>query len=138
VARFMTAISLSLVVGGPLSGAIMDGLDGAHGWQGWQWLFLLEGLPAVVLGFAVLVLLPDRPSSVRWLGTEEKAALAEALRGQTGPRRDAHTLREALLDGRVWLLSVIYFLFAMGLYGLTLWCRRSSRTWREARRSAWG
>ncbi len=123
VARFMTAIGLALVVGGPLSGLIMDGLDGLLGWQGWQWLFLLEGLPSVVLGLVVLVALPDRPSDVRWLTTEEKAALAEALRepAASGPRRDPTTLRDALSDRRVWLLSAIYFLFAMSLYGLTLW-----------------
>jgi D-galactonate transporter len=120
VARFMTAISLSLVVGGPLSGAIMEGLHGVAGWQGWQWLFLLEGVPSIVLGGVVLVLLPDRPADVRWLDADEKAALAEAL-ARSGPAREAHTLRDALVDGRVWLLSVIYFLFAMGLYGLTLW-----------------
>lgn len=120
VARFMTAISLSLVVGGPLSGAIMEGLHGANGWQGWQWLFLLEGAPAVLLGGAVLALLPDRPADVRWLDAEEKAALAAALAGG-GPHREAHTLRDALRDGRVWLLALIYFIFAMGLYGLTLW-----------------
>jgi D-galactonate transporter len=123
VARFMTAIALSLVVGGPLSGAILDGLHGVNGWEGWQWLFLLEGLPSVVLGFVVLAVLPDRPADVRWLTDDEKAAVAEALRAGpgAGARRDRHTLRDALGDGRVWLLSAIYFMLAMGLYGLTLW-----------------
>ncbi len=80
VARFMTAIALSQVVGGPLSGAILDGLHGRWGWEGWQWLFLLEGLPSVVLGFVVFVQLPNRPDEVRWLSAAEKAAIAEALR----------------------------------------------------------
>ncbi len=120
VAKFMTAISLSLVIGGPLSGAIMDGLDGVRGWQGWQWLFLLEGVPAVLLGGLVLGLLPDRPAQVSWLSAEEKSALAAAL-AAGGAEREAHTLRDALADSRVWLLSAIYFIFAMGLYGLTLW-----------------
>jgi len=123
VARFMTAIGLSLVVGGPLSGAIMDGLQGRLGLHGWQWLFLLEGVPSVLLGFVVLVALPDKPAEVTWLRPEEKAALAEALRAKSGssPQRDVSKLRDALADGRVWLLSVIYFAFAMALYGLTLW-----------------
>jgi sugar phosphate permease len=130
-ARFMTAIGLSLVIGGPLSGAIMDGLHGVHGWQGWQWLFLLEGLPSVLLGIVVLWILPDRPADVRWLSDPEKAALAEALRdpaaapsaasSAAGRARHSHTLRDALVDARVWLLSLIYFIYAMALYGLTLW-----------------
>jgi MFS transporter, ACS family, tartrate transporter len=119
-ARFMTAIGVSLVVGGPLSGAIMDGLGDVLGLGGWQWLFLLEGLPAVVLGVIVLCTLPDRPADVRWLTTDEKQALAAAL-SAPGPVTHHHTLRHALRDGRVWLLSFIYFIFAMGLYGLTLW-----------------
>jgi MFS family permease len=123
VARFMTAIGISLVIGGPISGAILDGLNGALGWQGWQWLFLLEGLPSIVLGIVVLVALPDRPADVRWLADAEKRALSSALGAQpaSGAHRDVHTMREALADGRVWLLSAIYFIFAMGLYGLTLW-----------------
>ncbi|MBI5480132.1 MAG: MFS transporter [Deltaproteobacteria bacterium] len=123
VARFMTAIGLSLVVGGPVSGVILDGLHGRWGWAGWQWLFLLEGLPSVVLGFVTFAFLPDRPADVRWLSDAEKAAIDEALRAAPAaePQHDRHTLREALADGRVWLLATIYFAFAMGLYGLTLW-----------------
>jgi len=122
-ARFMTAIGVSLVIGGPLSGAIMTGLDRVAGFAGWQWLFLLEGLPAVVLGFVVLAFLPDRPDDVSWLSADEKGALAVALRAPPDGQgaRERHTLRHALADGRVWLLASIYFIFAMGLYGLTLW-----------------
>jgi len=127
VARFMTAIGLSLVIGGPLSGAIMDGLHGRWGWAGWQWLFLLEGLPSILGGFAVLAILPDGPADATWLTTDEKTALRETMRARSearseaSPRRDLSTLRDALVDGRVWLLSTIYFMTAMGLYGLTLW-----------------
>jgi D-galactonate transporter len=123
VAKFMTAISLSQVIGGPLSGAILDGLNGRGGMEGWQWLFLIEGIPSVVLGFVVFFLLPDRPSDVRWLSDREKDAIAKALcAAPTGEsQEDRHTLREAFADGRVWLLSIVYFAMAMGLYGLTLW-----------------
>ena len=123
VARFMTAIALSQVIGGPLSGAILQGLNGVNGWQGWQWLFFLEGLPSVVLGFVVFWMLPDRPNNVRWLSESEKSALLAAINapGTGSAHQDRHTLLEALADGRVWLLSIIYFIFAMGLYGLGLW-----------------
>lgn len=121
VARFMSAIGISLVLGAPLSGAILDRLHGAWGWQGWQWLFLLEGAPSVVLGFVVLAVLPDRPDDVSWLTAEEKRALAHHLAAAQPAERTSHSLRDALGDGRVWLLSCIYFILAMGLYGLTLW-----------------
>jgi MFS transporter, ACS family, tartrate transporter len=123
IARFMRAIAFSLVIGGPMSGAILDGLDGVNGWRGWQWLFLLEGLPSIILGFVVLRLLPDRPSDVRWLTGGEKAAIETALREgpSQGAGHDRHTLREALGDRRVWLLCAIYFCFSMVLYGVTLW-----------------
>jgi ACS family tartrate transporter-like MFS transporter len=122
-AKFMTAISLSQVVGGPVSGAILDGLNGRWGLEGWQWLFLLEGLPSVVLGFVVWFLLPDRPDDVRWLTDAEKGAIAEALQAApaNAPEEHRHTLRDAFADGRVWLLSAVYFGLAMGLYGLSLW-----------------
>jgi MFS transporter, ACS family, tartrate transporter len=121
-ARFMTAIALSQVVGGPMSGAILDGLHGRFGLAGWQWLFLLEGIPSVVLGCVVLVLLPNRPDEVRWLSGDEKAALDAALRAVPAEApHDSHTLREALVDGRVWLLAGVYFAFGMTMYGMTLW-----------------
>jgi nitrate/nitrite transporter NarK len=101
----------------------MDGLNGAGGLAGWQWLFLLEGLPSVLLGFVVLAALPDRPADVRWLSAEEKTALSDALADEPADSSARHrqTLREAATDARVWWLSAIYFIFAMGLYGLTLW-----------------
>jgi D-galactonate transporter len=122
VAKFMTAIGIALILGGPISGAILDGMNGVAGWQGWQWLFLLEGIPSIVLGFVVLFFMPDRPGDVAWLSAGEKAALADALaHAPVAPHQDRHTLKHALTDGRVWLLAAIYFCFAMGLYGLTLW-----------------
>src|SRR3984885_11361561 len=71
VAKFMTATSLAGVVGGPLSSAILK-LDGLHHLAGWQWLFLLEGVPTILLGISVLFLLKDSPAKVAWLNPEEK------------------------------------------------------------------
>ena len=80
VALFMTAIGVSNVIGSPVSGAIMQYMDGAFGWRGWQWLFLLEGIPSVILGFLVLVVLPDGPKSSKWLTPERRPAPGPPLR----------------------------------------------------------
>jgi len=75
VALFMTAIALANVLGSPLSGAIMQYMDGAAGWRGWQWLFVLEGLPSVLIGMLVLRVLPDGPAQAAWLDQAERALL---------------------------------------------------------------
>jgi D-galactonate transporter len=125
IARFMTAIAVAGLVGSPISGLIMDRLHGASGLAGWQWLFLLEGLPSVLLGLVVLAVLPDGPAEVRWLDADEKRWLADALAAEQAQRRDgprdAHSLRDALVDRRVWLLSLVYFAFACTLYGFGFW-----------------
>lgn len=123
VASFMTAIPISGVVGGPISGALL-GLNGVAGLAGWQWLFLLEGLPSVLLGAAALWYLTDRPANARWLPAEGRAWLSERLRLEQSSRTGGSTrtsLRQALLDGVVWLLGLLYFLIIAGLYGQGLW-----------------
>src|SRR3977135_3393626 len=72
VALFMTAIGVSNMIGSPVSGAIMQFMDGANGWRGWQWLFLVEGIPSIVIGCLVFVLLPNGPKSVAWLTPVEQ------------------------------------------------------------------
>jgi len=78
VARFMTATAIAGVVGGPISGALME-MHGLAGLAGWQWLFLMEGLPAVILGFVTLVYLPDGPKNASWLSPGEKSWIASRL-----------------------------------------------------------
>ena len=118
VALFATGGVIAGIVGSPLSGTIL-GLDGAGGLGGWQWLFLLEGLPAVLLGFIVLAWLPNRPEEARWLTDAEKGWLAnrfkeEAVKPQM---RIRHRLAEAFTSPRVWLLCLLYFLLNVGGYG---------------------
>ena len=123
VATFMTAIPISGVIGGPLSGALL-GLNGAAGLAGWQWLFLLEGLPSVVLGVAALWYLTDRPADARWLPSEGRTWLAARLQLEQTSASSGGTrtsLRQALLDGVVWRLGLLYFLIIAGLYGQGLW-----------------
>ncbi|HKT60338.1 MAG TPA: MFS transporter [Gemmatimonadales bacterium] len=121
-ARFLAAIPVCGVIGGPISGALL-GLDGRLGLQGWQWLFVLEGIPSVLVGLAVLWLLPDRPRDARWLRPEERAWLeerVEAERAQGGPTHAA-SLGRALGNPMVWWLGLSYFLLIVPLYGFALW-----------------
>jgi ACS family tartrate transporter-like MFS transporter len=122
VSWFMLAIPLSTVVGGPLAGLLLQ-LDGWHGLEGWQWLFLLEGLPAIVLGFVVLKYLTDSPEKAEWLEPSERHWLAERMAHE---QRAAHArhgvgLKAALTHPTVWLLGLILFACQSGSYGLTLW-----------------
>ncbi|HET7468315.1 MAG TPA: MFS transporter [Gemmatimonadales bacterium] len=127
-AWFLAAIPVCGVIGGPISGALL-GLDGRLGLQGWQWLFVLEGVPSVLVGIAVLRLLPDRPRNARWLRPEQRAwleARLEAERQQdaalhAGGPSHAASLRHALADPAVWWLGVSYFLLIVPLYGFALW-----------------
>ncbi len=122
VSWFMVGIPLSTVVGGPLAGMILK-LNGWHGLAGWQWLFLLEGAPAVVFGFLVLVLLPDTPAQARWLEPVERQWLLDHIGDEQRQARARHGIstRRALLHPTVWLLGLLAFAFQSGSYGLTLW-----------------
>jgi ACS family tartrate transporter-like MFS transporter len=119
---FLAAIPLAGIVGGPVSGALL-GLHGKLGLEGWQWLFLLEGLPSVVVGLAVLVYLPDRPSGAAWLAPEESAWLEREMEVERRQVVDRHgaSLRDALGAGIVWWLALLYFLIVVALYGFGLW-----------------
>jgi len=119
-ALFMTAIAVSGVVGGPLSGFIMKDLAGAYGWAGWQWMFLIEGVPSVVVGLAVLALLDDRIVAARWLDAGAKALLQRSIEAEQRVQPET-PIGAALGDGRVWLMGLIYFSFVMGLYGIGFW-----------------
>ena len=119
LAWFMLAIPLSAVVSGPLSTALL-GLDRRMGLAGWQWLFLVEGLPACVLGIATLRSLPDTPRDASWLSSDEKAALEEALRNERSARQHENIVA-ALIDPRVLLLSLAYFCSIVGASGIAIW-----------------
>jgi ACS family tartrate transporter-like MFS transporter len=122
VALFMTAIPISGVFGSPLSGAILT-LDGFAGLAGWQIMFLAEGIPAVLLGIVVLRFLPDGPDEAGWLETEERSWLRGALERENRIKSEhgEYTTRQALTNGKVWLLSAIYFGVVTSVYGVSLW-----------------
>ena len=120
VALFMSAIALSGVVGGPLSGWIMQALAGKFGWSGWQWLFLMEGIPSVLVGVWVLFYLDDSIAGARWLSADEKSSLQARIAADERSEQITGIVG-AFADGRVWLMSAVYFCLVMGLYGVTFW-----------------
>ena len=122
VARFMTATAIAGVIGGPTSGLLLT-MDGIAGLAGWQWLFLIEGIPAIVLGFVTLAYLPDGPKHAQWLTVEEKDWIELRLQREReeARHRSHHTLGEALRSRRVWTLAFIYFAVIMSFYGISLW-----------------
>jgi len=121
VAGFMTAVLAAGIVGGPVSGALLS-LDGAFGLAGWRWLFLLEGVPAVALGFVVLGAMTELPADADWLTPDERAALAERLAVESRvQRRDAGSLAAAVGNPRIWLLASVYFTVPVALYATSFW-----------------
>src|SRR3989449_8746829 len=121
VALFMTAGPIAGVVGGPISGALL-GLHSQH-ISGWQWLFLIEGLPAVLLGVVVFVFLTDYPEAADWLNDEERACLIEVLsreqESHLGPA--PREVFSAFTNRKIWLLIIVYFGATTCTYGLSLW-----------------
>jgi D-galactonate transporter len=121
VALFMAAIPLSGVLGGPLSGWIMESYAGANGWAGWQWMFVLEAVPALLMGIAVLVYLDNGIASAKWLSGDEKRILERNIAHDSLDKPAHPSLLAVFRDRRVWLMSLIYFCCVMGQYGLTFW-----------------
>lgn len=124
VALFIVAIPLASAVGSPVSGLILQFLDGAGALKGWQWLFLIEALPAVLLGFVVLRLLPDGPRTARWLGPEQRALVEARLAAEAAAKAaDGHHHRLIAIfgDWRVWALALADFLRATVNNALNFW-----------------
>jgi MFS transporter, ACS family, tartrate transporter len=123
VGRFMTATAIAGAIGSPISGILLDRMNGVAGMDGWQWLFLIEGIPAVLLGFITFFYLPDGPHRARWLSDEEKQwikARLESEHAQTVSHGE-HSMGAALRSGRVWTFAAIYFAIIMSFYGVTFW-----------------
>jgi ACS family tartrate transporter-like MFS transporter len=120
IALFMTAAPLAGVIGGPISGLLL-GVQRGH-LMGWQWLFLIEGLPAVLLGGVAYAYLTDRPEIATWLTTEERTWLVQQLAGEEKPNpRASGGVFAALAQLRVWMLVVVYLGVTTAAYGIGLW-----------------
>src|SRR6201747_824324 len=122
IAAFAIAVPVSTVIGAPLSGLLL-GFDGVMGLKGWQWLFIIEGIPSVLLGIVTWFYLTDRPEKAGWLTSEQKAWLSSRLAAGEAAKQKAVdlTLRQALTSPKVITLSLIYFGFVGALYGMQFW-----------------
>jgi ACS family tartrate transporter-like MFS transporter len=121
-ALFMMAAPIAIIVGAPISEALLS-MHGQGGLAGWQWLFLLEGAPAVVLGVAALFVLTDRPEQARWLAPAEREWLSGVMAAERAARgeRGHASVFAAFASPKVWLLSTVYFLNTLVTYGVFLW-----------------
>ena len=120
LALFTIATPISFLIGGPLSVSLLN-LHGSMGLEGWQWLFLIEGLPACLLGIITLIILKDHPKDASWLSDEEKNALISSLADKKKKGSQGHSFKHAVKDIRVWILGSITFSFTLGTYGIGIW-----------------
>ena len=127
-ALFMMAIPVSVIIGAPISEALLT-LDGTLGLRGWQWLFLVEGLPAVVVGVWTLFYLTDTPEKATWLTPDQRAWLSQTMtRERTDRISKGHgSVLASLKSGKLWLLCAIYFMNTLVTYGVFLWLPRILR-----------
>ena len=121
MALFMLAIPLSSFIGAPVSGVILS-MDGIAGLHGWQWLYVMEGGPAVLLGVLCLLLLTDHPADATWLSGAQKDWLRQELAAERVGTNAAHRFRwRLLIDARLLSFAAIFFGVTAGTYGLSLW-----------------
>lgn len=115
--------SISALLGGPIAGSIMSGLDYVHGWRGWQWLFLLEGMPAVLVGVVVWLVLRNGPRDAEWLSDREKAVVLEDLARDAAeqPEGHRHSFGDAFRNWNIWCLVGANFCNLCTLYGIQFW-----------------
>ncbi|WP_435281158.1 MFS transporter [Streptomyces koelreuteriae] len=121
IAMFMSAIPVAGIFGNPLSGWIMDRFQGVNGWQGWQWIFLLEAIPALLIGVATLFYLDNSVRDAKWLTDEEKDVVERAIAEDAAHQTVHGRVWDAFREPKVWLMCFIYFCFVMGQYALTFW-----------------
>lgn len=119
---FMAAAPISVVLGSPLSSALLE-MNGVGGLRGWQWMFILEAVPAVILGFVVFFYMTDKPEQAKWLKDDERAWLVEAMNAERASKASAarHSIWAGLADIRVIALALVYFGTSAGLYTLGVW-----------------
>ncbi len=124
-AMFMSAMAISGIIGGPLSGFIMHGMDGVGGMHGWQWMFIIEGAPSVVMAIVVYLLLADKPSDAKWLSAEEKQILQAEFDREAEERRERpgghQNFGAALRDLRFYSMAGMSVALIAGGAGLQLW-----------------
>lgn len=126
IAIFSSAFAVAGVLGGPISGWIMNDLAGTLGLKGWQWMFILEGLPTLLVGIVVFSYLDDGPAAAKWLTGEERKLISQSLAAESSAAGDIHkqhltSFRTALTDGRLYVLAFSWFCFICGIYMISFW-----------------
>ena len=123
VGGYIIAGQVAAVVGGPVSTALLTWCDGVLGLHGWQWMFLLEGVPTVILGFVFLALLTESPAKARWLTAAQRDWLEARLAQERAETQasGAFRLMDVVRDGRVWALALLFGCALVGIYGLLIW-----------------
>ena len=116
---FLMALPIAVVLGAPMSGAILESMNGVAGIKGWQWLFIIEGLPSLILGVVILVFLRNKPSEVTWLTNREKQIIEQNVAREA--KHKAHRVVDAFKSGKIYALILVMILFNTGFYGLTFW-----------------
>lgn len=120
-ALFSSAMGVSSVIGGLMSGWIVKAMDGVAGLHGWQWLFPLEGMPSAALGLLLLVWLDERARDARWLDEAEKRLLADAMQADARDSQDRHSFLQALRQPRLYGLALVYFTMIGAIAILSFW-----------------
>jgi MFS family permease len=131
IALFMTATSLASIVAGPLCGGIMKWMDGVNGWHGWQWLFLVQGVPASVLGIVAYLYLQDKPEDAHWLDDRQKKVLRDHLEHDKPLVQGAGhgSMWQMLKDPKVYTLALVYFLLLGATYTMVFWLPTLIKSW---------
>jgi len=121
IGLFMTATAMAGVIGAPISSALLQ-MHGAWGLHGWQWLFLIEGLPAIILAPVVLAYMTERPADAKWLTVDERTWLAKEMDAEHAQTAGAHvTFAAAATSGLLWAMSAVYLCVVIAFYGITFW-----------------
>ena len=121
IAIFMIAIPISGFIGAPISGGIMQFFAGVQGLPGWKWMFIIEALPALVVGIWTMLYLDRGIRDAKWLKEEEKEVLERNIAEETSQKKEHPSLTALFTDSRIWLMSWIYFASVMGNLGLIFW-----------------
>jgi D-galactonate transporter len=118
---FMTSFAVAGIVGGPIAGFIMSTMEGVGHLANWQWLFLIEGIPSVLAGIAVLLYLPEKPANAKWLTPAEQQAVTQALVAENQDESKHSSLKAAFTNSRVWVCAAIYFCVVSGNATIAFW-----------------
>jgi MFS family permease len=125
IAAFMTAIPLAGVIGGPISGWLLETMSSVGGLRGWQWLYVFEALPSVIAGIVAMLFLADSPAKAKWLNDAERSIVSRDLEAEEQLKKlegaGHHSLADAFRSKKVWLLCLVYFGYVIGNYGISFW-----------------